>query len=98
MAETGSPLRSRVSSPNWAGVRPEASIFSTARSSKGSKPTNWADQSESSERVTLTCSAPAMIWALVTIYPSAVSTIPVPVETIPALYAVKAAMEGAAFS
>ena len=67
MAATGSPMWRAAESPNSAGVSPEASTFSTARSSSASNPTRLARKTLLSDRATRTSSAPATTWALVMI-------------------------------
>ena len=51
---------------NSAGVRPSASIFSTAMSLTLSAPTSFASYSLSSQSVTTTESVPSRTWVLVT--------------------------------
>ena len=78
MATTESPTRRLSESPNWAGVRSDASMASTARSEASSLPTSRAANLRSSESRTEIVSAPSTTWALVTRYPSWDNITPVP--------------------
>ena len=64
MAATASPTET-WSEQNSAGLRPPASILSTARSLTPSMPTSLASNSLSSQSVTVAEYAPSIMWAFV---------------------------------
>ncbi|OPZ57555.1 MAG: hypothetical protein BWY88_01172 [Synergistetes bacterium ADurb.Bin520] len=78
MAATHSPTSSLSESPRERTGRSLASIFTTARSKVGSRPTSFAGYSLPEANVTVILSASATTWLLVRMYPSAVTKKPDP--------------------
>ena len=94
VTDWSSPNGEPIAITHWPGLRsaelpgriqrrPSASIFSTATSYCSSLPTTSASSSRRSDRVTVTVSAPAITWWLVSTYPSSEITNPLPSETPP---------------
>ena len=89
IATARSPTCRMSESPKEAGASPSAVILTTARSVRVSEPTIHASSSRPSSSSTVTAEEPSTTWALVTMKPSSLRMMPLPLpamEMLPGSY------------